>query len=379
MNGGSREGRSHVAQARWALAAATLLVVYLTLSPFRFDAEPSSLVVPWVGPRTRGDWVDVAANLLFHVPLGFLFVAGRAGGRWSAGAAVVYCLGLSYAIETAQLFAPNRDSSLLDVLMNGLGGAAGAGLAWLAGRRSAGGLFSLNPVSWWLLACWIVWTAFPFVPSLRMTQLEASIGNVRREIASLDIPVLAAGDFLLSAAVLGAAARGRRAGFCTAAIALAAVASRGVLRGHTLSAVELAASAAGLAMGFALPLGWFGWPLLAWLGIREIYPANWSFEPQTFQWMPLAATFDLPVEQAGPIVAGKLLLYSACFWALRRARLGAGAALACVLAVLAAGEAAQVFLPGRTPETADLLLAVLGAAAVYWAEGREGGGARRAS
>jgi VanZ family protein len=60
----------------------------------------------------------------------------RRPGRFWADAAIVAACGMlvSLLIETTQVFLPTRNSSLMDVLLNTVGSAAGA-LFWSACRR----------------------------------------------------------------------------------------------------------------------------------------------------------------------------------------------------------------------------------------------------
>jgi hypothetical protein len=104
---------------RWIPAAGvTLLILALTLGPVDTPSAPE------VGLCIRcGDhWLaDLLANIPFFTPLGAAL--GRAGLR--LGPAVAAGLGLSTAIELAQLAIPGRFSSLADVAANTAGTALG--------------------------------------------------------------------------------------------------------------------------------------------------------------------------------------------------------------------------------------------------------------
>ena len=59
------------------------------------------------------------------IPLGFLFVALYPG--WSkVWRVAIVCLGVSLVIETMQLYLPWRHPAVEDLILNMLGGAAGA-------------------------------------------------------------------------------------------------------------------------------------------------------------------------------------------------------------------------------------------------------------
>ena len=117
-----------------------LAIVYASLQPFApwiapAPGTPFFLFAPW---PTYGTRFDVIANIVAYVPFGF-FVAlvprrRRPHGRFvlavGAGAA------LSFAIETLQMFEPPRDASIVDLISNTAGAAAGSALA-IAFARSA--------------------------------------------------------------------------------------------------------------------------------------------------------------------------------------------------------------------------------------------------
>lgn len=67
--------------------------------------------------------VERAANVFLFAPAGLLLCyAMPTVSRWFIWA---LCLGVSAAIETAQLFLPGREPSLLDISANAIGAAVG--------------------------------------------------------------------------------------------------------------------------------------------------------------------------------------------------------------------------------------------------------------
>lgn len=105
-----------------ALLAYTLLVLLvLTLSPFRF-AWPASWAISWFG-----DYRDMPANVLLFLPVGYFF---RLSLPPQAAYGLLRTLGfgcaVSLAIESAQLFIPARMTSFCDVVANTSGAFAGA-------------------------------------------------------------------------------------------------------------------------------------------------------------------------------------------------------------------------------------------------------------
>lgn len=117
-----------------------LAIVYASLQPFAPwiappPGAPFFLFAPWPPRWTR---FDVIANVITYIPFGF-FIAliprrrpplGRLSVAIAGGAA------LSFAMETLQMFVPPRDASVIDLVANTAGAAAGGALA-AAFARSA--------------------------------------------------------------------------------------------------------------------------------------------------------------------------------------------------------------------------------------------------
>ena len=92
------------------------------------------------GSLWRMGWLDIAANIVLYVPLGIALRRSR----------FLACIGaamaLSLAVESVQLFYPDRFTAGSDVIANVAGAALGYAMFRLIGSDSAGGLdpFELN-------------------------------------------------------------------------------------------------------------------------------------------------------------------------------------------------------------------------------------------
>ena len=112
----------------WALFSYFVLItLVITLFPFRFQ-WPQRIRFLWFG-----GWSDTLLNVLFFLPLGFLYKLIRPGD--SALRVVGLALGLSCSIEVAQVFLAERFPSPMDVLTNGAGAWLGAQLLEKAQRQ----------------------------------------------------------------------------------------------------------------------------------------------------------------------------------------------------------------------------------------------------
>lgn len=105
------------------LAYMTLMIAIVTLIPFSFSVPKS------IHFTLRGNLYDIFTNIVLFVPLGFFLqiIHGQLGLKSTI---VAFCFGLAVSgiVETGQLFLPSRCSSVLDIIMNGLGACLGAGI-----------------------------------------------------------------------------------------------------------------------------------------------------------------------------------------------------------------------------------------------------------
>ncbi len=119
---------------RGSAAVWMLLIAYASLYPFlplRLPA-PEAVAGFFSRPRFVTEF-DIALNILAYVPLGALACLYFRQARGAAGAiprAAALGAAFSFAMETCQLFIPNRVASIYDVLANSGGAFLGA-LAFL--------------------------------------------------------------------------------------------------------------------------------------------------------------------------------------------------------------------------------------------------------
>ena len=279
-------------------------ILYLSLYPWRF--VPSSRVLGWVPLITRRTILDAFLNVVFYIPLGAAaFLSFR---RRAVGfiAALVFGALVSFTVEWAQLSIPGRFGNLTDLTCNSLGTLAGIAAAFIANTPPlASRTRVFHSPSILLLGLWALWQAFMFLP-----QYGPAI-DISHELVGLLILVLLA-------------ARRR---FPVAAILL-----------------------------------------LIWLAVDELRPFQFRGPPQPFWWLPFESWFVGALESYYGTFFGKLFFYAAILWAERSSGMRWIWALVAPGAILFAGELTQCFLPGRTPETTDVVLLLAGAVLLNLAE-----------
>ena len=196
----------------WPLALTyAVLVVYASLYPFA-DWR-SQGIAPWLfltaAPPRYWTGFDIVTNVIGYAPLGFLLCLAQmrsidhGDARHASLRAALIVLLMSLCMETAQSYLPTRVPSNLDLVLNVMGGMAGAlvaasleklGLLWRWGRFRDRWF---EPHAWLelvLLALWPVALLFPapvvFGLGQVMERLEAALADMLADTPFLDwLPV----------------------------------------------------------------------------------------------------------------------------------------------------------------------------------------------
>ena len=119
-----------------------LFILYGTTIPFDFSA-PSAQVAAKLHQVLERPWqaasrMDIVSNVLLFLPWGFLCAVWLAGHGVGYVAAIVVAslsgLAISGFVETLQLFAPMRSTSLIDLVTNFSGSLGGSIIGWPLAR-----------------------------------------------------------------------------------------------------------------------------------------------------------------------------------------------------------------------------------------------------
>lgn len=325
-------------------------VLYLSLFPGDFLLHPRLNRLLWYPLVGRRQVMDAVLNVLFYVPLG---VAGVWSFRrkWIGWlVSVVSGVALSALIEWLQLWAPARYGTLNDIAANSLGVALGATVAAFVNVPAFPG-FPLSGRARVLLMLWLVWHAFPFVPRYDLNQLMQLLNPVPWTWDGF-------AEACLGAGVLGLAMKQSRWRW----VAFAVIPAQMFLLDRSLSYAKLT----GTVLGFAVASA-FGaragkvlmWALPVWMIFEQLRPFALR-EPVAFIWAPFSTWYEAGSGQFYSILFGKLFLYTATIWCLERRGLPWWQAAGVPVLILAAGEIAQKWIAGRTPESTDIVLAVVG-------------------
>ena len=161
------------------------LIIYASLYPFADWRNQGISPLTYLTAPLPKYWsgFDVAANVVGYGPLGFLLaLAGLRSGhiRWAVPLAVLGALLVSFSLETLQSYLPSRVPSNVDLALNTLGAALGAGSAWALEKLGALGRWSRFRARWLapdargamaLLALWPMALLFPAAVPMGLGQV----------------------------------------------------------------------------------------------------------------------------------------------------------------------------------------------------------------
>lgn len=205
---------------------------------------------------------------------------------------------------------------------------------------------------------------FPFFPALGRYALLPKL-SVLFSAASWPSRAFfeSLGAWLAGSALVEALAGRRRAGWMIA-LALLAIPLKLLIVGRTTSGSEILGALLGVACwlllrGLRRAKLLAALLALAALVISGLTPFRFDSQPQPFTWVPFVALLESPWEPAFMTLLGKSFLYGSAVWLFRESGLGWAASSLIVAIPLAAVEAIQVYLPGRTAEATDPLMAIL--------------------
>ena len=358
------------------------IVVYGSLYPwhFAFAGRPdpvSVLLHSWPTVWNRFLLRDIAINVLLYVPVGAAACLAWLP-RWpraAAPAATAFGFALSLSMELLQNYVPGRTTSLSDLATNTLGAAVGAGLA-LGTANEIGPLLRSHARrasrgAALLLALWGAYQLWPFFPILSSTRLRLAVHALISNHTLSPVAVWAAAAEWLAAALALEAVFGSLSASWLAA-AMLALGLRIFMPSRSLALDEVAGAVLALIAWELVPpkrrLRFGLWMALSAVLLVELAPFHFTAHAAPFSWVPLGATFENERWGALVILLRKAFLYGAVVWLLVRSGMRyplAGGALAVALFIL---ETMQRYLPGRTPELADSLIAIVMTAAL-WAAG----------
>jgi len=363
--------------ARVLLIGYIAFLVYASLYPISSFRPPEENPLALIFGTTRASRSDALTNLLVYLPLGWLLAVRMPGPDWPR-AALVGCA-LSFAIEYLQAYLPGRVPSILDWGLNGAGTLLGAGLASCLSRVRFGADAFLAPgprARLGLLAAgtWAAAQLFPFVPSADVDYLREGlrpVWHVLRGETSFSFPqasVYALSALALSRILAECLLLDRRSRLLVPLAFFAVLLAKVPIITRQLSLEALAGALCGLAVSRRpsgpKPVG--AVTFLAAAGafvdeeLRSERAGSGALLP--FNWIPFRNHLTSELVGGADILSGAWPFLALAFvvsgWRAFEPRRAAMVGAVLVFSGAMTLEWLQQYLPGRSPDVTDALIAV---------------------
>lgn len=348
------------------------LILYGSLYPWRFADTPygpaSVFQVLLSGQAGVFYARDALVNVFFYVPVGacaYLALRPRIRGGVAGTLGIALGLGLSMAVEVAQGFEVTRRTSIFDVYANLLGSALGVAVAVAfsrLGTRLRLGEEARMPdvAALALIACWLAYLMFPFLPLLTGRTLGVRLEQTRI-FSFLSVASAAAAWFVVGYALRASGVR-NAAAVCFASTLLVPMQLLIFRREPVLG--EFAGALVGsLAFARVRSRPWgskvAAGALLMVLIARGLSPFQIADSPKAFGWIPFVPLLLSDWYRASQVLSTKLFFYAAAVWSLRNAGARLRSAATATAALLLAIEVVQRWIPVHSPEITDPLLVLM--------------------
>jgi VanZ family protein len=354
-----------------------LFIVYGSLYPFSF-ARPADGIGPVrVLIESRGDMPlrgDFLANILLYFPLGFfgaLAIAHRVGAWRAILLATTAGALLSTAMELAQYYVQSRVTAANDVYANLIGTMLGAAIAgiicrpprWLLNRDTRSDL-----VPCLLIALWLGYRLFPFVPTIDLHKYWHAVKPLvlYPNLTGYDL-VRHTAVWLTVGALVEAIAGRKRAWLMFPLFIGAVLFAKLLIISKTLSMAEVAGAGSALCLwgvlaavaGLRLRVGVIALIFLAYVIAERLAPFQFTSRAVDFGWVPFHSFMYGSLEVNIMSFFEKAFAYGSLIWLLGITGLGFRRSTILVATMLFATSWAEIYLPNRSSQITDALMALL--------------------
>ena len=351
------------------------VIIYGSLYPFEFR-QPGyglgpvrTLLDSWRHTPSRGDFI---ANILFYTPLGFfaiLAIGKRIGCLLRIALVVATGTALSTLMELAQYYDPGRVTSATDLYANVAGTALGALVGGLAGADFRWPLLreiAANRVPALLLSAWVGYTLFPYVPTVDVHKYWNALKPLIYHPTLTGYALLHHTAIWLAIGSLIEGIVGPKRGWLLFPLFIGFVLVAKVAMVDTvLTMAEVVG--AGLAVGL--------WGVLAldsrlrniviallfggYVIAERLEPFQFVAPGRSFGWVPFLGFMAGSLELAVLSFLQKFFLFGSSIWLAAKAGLQLRSSIIVTAAILFATSYADAYLPNRTAEITDAVMALL--------------------
>jgi glycopeptide antibiotics resistance protein len=365
-----------------ALVIIVVIIFYGSLFPFNFhhltlNGELLASFLETGG--VQSSLSDVFVNITLFVPLAVIgMLAFPRLASWQK-AALVVAIGLMVSVlsQLSQYYVPARIPALQDVLWNNVGVVVGivvgVGALKFLNRGGDRDGASADPTALFLIFLWLSARFFPFLPSIRLEEYEASLRPLL-ETPTIGIPQLfiSVAGWTVAALLLLDLGVTKRLALTLFVFGAATLMLEVVIVVNTVGLTDVVALVCAVIIvaarsRWALNPAIIAVILMAFaLGYAGLDPFQLRNEAAAFNWVPFSATITGHNFFSLKLIVLKLYFYSALV--LFVARLYEAPSLYPIILVAGfatAIELVQLFVRLHTPEITDPILVVLGAVIIY--------------
>lgn len=368
----------HSSAKFWLITAIMAgIIVYGSFYPFNFRVPPygdgpvAAFLASIHRPPGRGDAI---ANILLYMPLGFFCVLGapRTTRLTGVALAMIGGMALSLCVELGQYYDAGRTVGFTDFAANSMGTLLGALFALAIGaslRLPFIGDASARPAPTLLLVAWLAYRLYPYVPTIDLHKYWNALKPV------LLTPSLTGYDLFRQAAIwltvyalIEAIVRRRRSAFLAPLFACAVLAAKVAIVGMILKLSDPIGAAVAYIAWLLLLLppsrarsGIAGVVLGAYIAALRLEPFTFVDVAHKFQWIPFAGLMQGSVRANTLALLEKFFLYGSMVYLLGMALGRMLPAALFTAAALFVTSWAETWLPGRSSEIADALIALIAA------------------
>jgi VanZ family protein len=351
------------------------IIIYGSLYPFEFHWPVGTggpirpLLASW---SERPGKADFLANILLYMPLGFFAIHALPP---DANKVVRFCIaialgaGLSIAMELTQYFDSGRDSAATDIYANVLGTVVGATVATFAtlqiGSLSASSLRN-HQAPLLLLGAWTADRLYPFVPVIDLHKYWAAIKPVFIFSYLDKIEVFRhAATWSAVFILVDEVAERKRSVLIFLALAFLLATGQVFVVDQSLSLPELI----GITIALLWAVGAAPFPrfrfvtvlilLAAYVIVERLEPFTFSVLDKQFEWVPFHGFLRGSITVNVLSFLEKSFYYGALIWMVAKLGVRISVATLFVGGSLFLTSVIQVYLPGRSAEITDTVLALV--------------------
>lgn len=361
-----------------ATAIIAAVIVYGSLYPFAFSVPVDgigpvrTLVGSWAVPPGRGDFLS---NILLYMPLGLfaaLAIVDEAGAMRRIGMAALLGTMLSISMELTQYYDVGRDTQATDVYANAIGAVLGAAGGCLFGDRFrwSYGSAVAHRVPLLLLAAWAGFRLFPYVPTIDLEKYKAALKPVLLTPTLTPYDLFAHTAMWLTIAVLIETICGaRRARLFFPAFVGAALVAQIFVISTLLSLAQIVGAVVAYGLWLALLMGmrrermvFVACVLCLYVIAERLEPFHFRAAAGSFGWIPFLSFMQGSIDVDVLSFFEKVFLYGGLIWLLSESGMRRSRAAALVAVILFLTSWAEIYLPDRSAEITDAVMAVIIAA-----------------